>query len=107
MRELELPDLFRLSEIIDAMGIELDLNEFMNSQKKTKKGQDIQANVGGELFYKVIKSIHKCEGLVYKFMSSLTGDTVEEVKKYNMKRLKKFATDLVSDVGFLDFFTQD
>ena len=105
MRKLELSDVFKLSEIVDVMGIELDLNEVMNKAKK--KNGDVQANMGAEVAFLFIKKIHKAEKQVYKFIADLTGDKIEDVKKYSLKQLVKFFQDLFNDEDFTDFFTQE
>lgn len=104
MRKLELSDVFKLSEIIDAMGIDLDLNELMD-KSKNKKG-DTQANMGAEVAFMFIKKIHKAEKLVYKFIADLTGDDVQVVKKYSLKQLIDFFKELFNDDDFSTFFTQ-
>ncbi|MDN6291451.1 MAG: hypothetical protein L0J35_00075 [Tetragenococcus halophilus] len=105
IRKLELSDVFKLSEIIDVMGIDLDLNKLMDSAK-SKEG-NVQSNVGAEVAFLFIKKIHKAEKLVYKFIASLTGEKIEDVKKYGIKQMKAFFTELVNDEEFNDFFTQE
>jgi len=105
MRKLELSDVFKLSEIIDAMGIEIDLNDLMNKSKK-KEG-DMQANMGAEVAFMFIKKIHKAEKLVYKFIADLSGDDLQTVKKYKLKQLIEFFKELFNDEDFTDFFTQE
>ena len=104
MRKLELSDVFKLSEMIDVMGIDLDLNQLIK-KANTKEG-DMQSNVGSELAFMFIKKIYKAEKLVYKFIADLSGETLQDVKKYNIKQLITFFTDLFNDEDFTDFFTQ-
>jgi len=104
MRKLELSDVFKLSEMIDVMGIELDLNKMMD-KTKNKEG-DAQSKLGAEMALIFIKKMHKAEKLVYKFIADLTGETVQEVKKYSIKNITEFFTELTNDEGFTDFFTQ-
>jgi len=103
MRKLELQDVFRLSEIIDVMGIEIDLNDLMD---KVKKDGKVTERIGGQIALLLIKKMHKAEKQVYKFMADLSGDTVDEVKKYRPKQLVSFFTDLMTDEDFNDFFQQ-
>lgn len=104
MRKLELSDVFKLSEMIDVMGIDLDLNQLI--KKANVKEGDVQSNVGAELAFMFIKKIYKAEKLVYKFIADLSGETLQDVKKYNIKQLITFFTDLFNDEDFTDFFTQ-
>ncbi|GEM02496.1 hypothetical protein SAMN05421839_1065 [Halolactibacillus halophilus] len=105
MRKLELSDVFKLSEIIDAMGIELDLNKMLD-KAKSKEG-NVQANMGAELGFKLVKKIHKAEKLVYKFIADLTGDDMQKVKKYSLKQLIEFFQELFNDEDIVDFFIQE
>lgn len=105
MRNLEFSDVFKLSEIIDAMGIDLDLNELVTNVKQ-KEG-NIQANMGAEVAFMFIKKIHKAEKLVYKFIADMTGDSLEKVKKYSLKQLIDFFQELFNDDDLNDFFTQE
>lgn len=104
MRKLELSDVFKLSEIVDVMGVDLDLNELM-SKTKNKSG-DVKVNMGAEVAFMFVRKIYKAEKLVYKFIADLTGETVQEVKKYGMKQLIEFFEELFNDDDFGDFFTQ-
>lgn len=103
MRKLELQDVFKLSEIIDVMGIELDLKELMD---KVKKDGGITERVGGQIALLFIKKLHKAEKQTYKFIAELTGETVEEVKKYRPKKLIDLFVELLNDEDFADFFQQ-
>lgn len=104
MRKLMLSDVFKLSEIIDVMGIDLDFNELI--EMANDKDGDTQENIGGEIAFKLVKKLYKAEQLVYEFISDISGDTVKEVKKYKMKQLVEFFTGLFNDEEFSDFFTQ-
>ncbi len=103
MRKLELQDVFKLSEIIDVMGIELDLKDLMD---KVKKDGGVTERVGGQIALLFIKKLHKAEKQTYKFISDLTGETVEEVKKYRPKKLIDLFVELLNDEDFADFFQQ-
>lgn len=103
MRKLELQDIFKLSEIIDVMGIEMDLNDLMD---KVKKDGKVTERVGGQIALLFIKKLHKAEKQAYKFIADLSGDSVEDVKKYRPKQILSFFTELMTDEDFNDFFQQ-
>ncbi|GEQ32156.1 hypothetical protein B795N_00380 [Marinilactibacillus psychrotolerans] len=105
MRKLQMSDVFKLSEIIDVMGIDLNLNKIMDNAKN-KEG-DVQSNVGAEVAFLFVKKLYKAEKQVYKFIADLTGDSVADVKQYSIKQLVAFFKDLINDDEFTDFFTQD
>lgn len=104
MRKFELSDVFKLSEIIDVMGIDLDLNEIVDTAQN-KEG-DLVEDVGAEIIFKLLKNLHKADQLVYEFIADITGDTIKEVKRYKPKKIMNFFTELFSDEDFADFFTQ-
>lgn len=104
MRKLQLSDVFRLSEMIDTMGINLDLNKLMDTAKS--KDGDAQENVGAEIAFVFVKNLYKAENLAYEFISELTGDSLKEVKKYKLKQIKAFFKELLDDEEFTDFFQQ-
>jgi Mor family transcriptional regulator len=103
MRKLELQDVFKLSEIIDVMGIEIDLKDLMD---KVKKDGKVTERVGGQIALLFVKKLHKAEKQVYKFIADLTGETIEEVKKYRPKKLIDLFVELLNDEDFADFFQQ-
>lgn len=103
MRGLVLQDVFRLSEIIDEMGIELDLKELMD---KIKTEGGMTERVGGQIALMLVKKLHKSENKMYEFIADLSGDSVAEVKKYRPKKIINFFSELLNDEDFADFFQQ-
>ena len=101
MRGLQFGDVFRFSEIIDKMGIEVDLNNLVD---KFKGETNIQAKVGGQIGLLLVKKIHKAEREVYKFIAEIEEKTIDEIKKYGFKDLIGFFNELVSQEDFADFF---
>lgn len=102
MRGFELQDTFKLSEIIDVMDIQLDLNDLMD-KAKVNKGK-IQEKVGAQVALLFIKKLHKAEKQVIEFVSGITGESEEAVKKYKPKQILSFFTELFNNEDFQDFF---
>lgn len=102
MRGFELQDTFKLSEIIDVMDIQLDLNEMMD-KAKTGKGK-VQEKVGGQVALLFIKKFHKAEKQVIEFICGITGESEMVVRKYKPKQIISFFTDLFNHEDFQDFF---
>lgn len=102
MRGFELQDTFKLSEIIDVMDIQLDLNEMLDKAKV--KNDKIQEKVGGQVALLFIKKLHKADKQIIEFISNITGEEIEVVKKYKPKQIKDFFTDLFNNEDFKDFF---
>ena len=67
MRGLVLQDVFRLSEIIDEMGIELDLKELMD---KVKAEGGMTERIGGQIALMLMKKLHKSENKMYEFIAA-------------------------------------
>lgn len=104
MRKLTLEDAFTLSEILDKMEIQLDLNKMLDDARN--KGKDAQAYFGGQAMLMVIKSAHKAKKELCEWMASLSGKTVEEVKSMSIKEMKVFFKELFSTEDIGDFFEQ-
>lgn len=99
MRDFTLEDGFALSEILDKTGLNLDLNAFADSVKEGN-----QAFVGGQLVLTVIKKMHLAKTEIIKLMASMSGESVDDVKKWKINKIKAFFTDLFSQGGVADFF---
>lgn len=102
MRGFELQDTFKLSEIIDVMDIQLDLNELLDKAKV--KNDKVQEKIGAQVALLFIKKLYKADKQIVEFIASITGETEEEVKKYKPKQIKDFFTDLFNNEDFKVFF---
>ena len=102
MRGFELQDTFKLSEIIDVMDIQIDLNDLMD-RAKANKGK-VQEKVGAQVALLFIKKLHKAEKQVIEFISGITDETEEVVRKYKPKQILNFFTELFNNEDFQDFF---
>lgn len=103
-RGFELSDIFTMSEIIDKMGVELDLNTLLDKSKDLKDNKQSQAFVGGQIALLFIKKFHKAKDEIIEFISQLSGDPVEVVEKYKPKQIKEFFMELFGNEEFMDFF---
>lgn len=101
MRGFELQDTFKLSEIVDVMDIQLDLNNLLD---RAKDSDNAQAKVGGEIALLVLKRLYKADKQIVEFISSITEEPEEVVKKYKPKQIKEFFTALFNSEDFADFF---
>lgn len=103
MREFSFADSFVLSEILDKTGLQLDINSYADAAKA--KNKDSQAYLGGQLILSLLKKIHLAKNEVLKLASDMTGEDIEEVKNWNISKMKEFFKDLFSQAGFKDFFS--
>ncbi len=99
MKQFELDDTFLLSQIINDLDIELDLNDFMDQSKKKSAEY-----VGGQFFYLLIKRWHKGKKSIPEFIAVMSEISVEEAKKMKIPELKAFFIDLFKQEGIQDFF---
>jgi D-alanyl-D-alanine dipeptidase len=102
MRGFELQDTFKLSEILDVMDIQLDLNDLLDKAKAEK--EKVQEKVGAQVALLVIKKLHKADKQIIEFISNITGEDTEVIKKYKPKQIKDFFIDLFNNEDFKDFF---
>lgn len=104
MREFNIEDGFLVSEILDKTGIEADLNLLFDEAIKMSK--DKAAFLGGQIVLKLIKKIHLAKNEIFELISGMTGDHVEVVKKYSLKKTGEVLTEIFSQSGVADFFKQ-
>lgn len=102
MRDFTFDDGFALSEILDKMNINFDMNALVDAKKQ--KDVDAQSYVGGQLMLQVVKKLHLARPEIINFVSSMTGETKEDVRKYSIGKLKDFFVDLFKQNGLTDFF---
>lgn len=114
-KNLDLDDVFLMSEIIDKMGLEADV-EKITKQIKTSKlenkkdastlGKEVAVGLGIDLVTKIVRNLFKAKKEVKQLISNLTGLSSEEVSKLGLKQIKDFFTELVKHEGFDDFLSQ-
>jgi len=103
MRNFNLEDTFKLSAILDKMGIEFDLNKMMD-EANTKDKDAAAAFLGGKMALMIMKKIHLAKNEVIDLISGLTGDDAETVKNYGVKKIVEVFSAIFKQEGFADFF---
>ena len=101
MRELIFDDLFKLSEILDKMGIRADINKIFD---EAKEKPDAQAYFGGQVVMMMIAKIHTAKKEVYDFLADLTGKKTDEIKRLKIGEVKDLFTELFSKNDISGFF---
>ena len=101
IRELYFEDTFLLSEIIDKMDLQADLNKLFDDSKKQP---DPQAYVGGQLIMLIVKRLHKVQDEVTLFLANITEQSVEDMQKLKLSEIKNVLMDLFKDEEFQAFF---
>lgn len=99
MRDFTLEDGFTLSEILDKTGLNIDLNMFADAAKDGN-----QAYVGGQLVLTIVKKMYLAKAEIIKLIASMSDEPVDEVKKWNIEKIKAFFTELFGQGGIADFF---
>lgn len=113
LRDLEAEDLFMMTKIISAIGI----NEFKgcfqsDAVKKAALGEGGMSvkTIGFEVFFEaanvIIKNLHLCKEDLYIFLSSLSGIEVDQIRKMKAIKFIRMVKDLVKKEEFKDFFTE-
>jgi DNA phosphorothioation-dependent restriction protein DptG len=114
-KEFDLNDVFTISEIIDKMGLEADVDKITKTIQKSKLenkkdattlGKEIIVGIGIDMVTKLIRNLFKAQKEVKKLISSLTGLNEEEVSKMGIKQIKEFFTELFQSDGIEDFLSQ-
>ena len=113
LRNLQAKDVFIMSKIIGAIGIEefkyAFSADFINSITSDLNGdeKDITSAVGVEMFFEiagiVVNNLPKCERDVYTFISSLSGIPVKDVETLPMITFFQIIIDVVKKDEFKDF----
>ncbi len=113
LRNLQAKDVFLMSKIIGAIGIEefkyAFSADFINSITSDLNGdeKDVASAVGVEMFFEiagiVVNNLPKCEKDVYAFISSLSGIPAKEVETLPMNTFFQIIIDVVKKDEFKDF----
>ncbi|MBS4538218.1 hypothetical protein GOQ27_07070 [Clostridium sp. D2Q-11] len=120
IKEFDLEDVFLLSEIIEKMNLNVEIEKYMDSKKiidfienneeKEKQeeqlGKEMFLKMGLDLGVKFVKRMHKAKKEIKKLISDLTGKPMKEVSKMSLKEIKTFFMELVKTEGFEDFLSQ-
>jgi len=100
VRGLYFEDTFTLSEIIEKMNLQADLNYLFD---QAKKQSDAQSYLGGQMLLALGKNWHKAKDEIIKFVVDITGEPIEIVKKLKFKQLQDIFKALFKDEEMQDF----
>lgn len=103
MRKITFEDAFVLSEILDKMSIQADINSILDNAKG-KPIEESQMFIGGQIVLLMMKSAHKAKKELCEWIASLSGKTVEEVKGMGLKEMSDFLKEMMVQEGIGDFF---
>ena len=107
-RPLEASDVFVMSKIIGAIGV----NEFSaclggDFTEAIKGANDATAAVGAAVFLNIanviFNNLPKCENDIYQMLSNVSGMTVKEIKKLDFVTFTEMVIDFVQKEEFRDF----
>lgn len=101
MRKLNIDDAFTFSEIVDQLGIEVDLNKWADDFK----GKSPQY-IGGQVGLLLLKKLSKAKPAVMQFLASYAELSVEELSKKPLSYLKDMFIEMAKDESFDSFFPQ-
>lgn len=93
--------LFKLSAMVDKMGIDEELKLFT---KKGTKGLS-QEEVGQSFVFAMVKKLHRAEEETIAFIAAATGKTTEEISEMGIKELIEIFKGILKEEGVLDFLS--
>lgn len=110
LRKLEAADVFIMSKIIHAIGVEEFKKCFQPEVIKKMMEQDKAAEaVGFEIFFDIVGvitgNLPKCEKDIYKFLAGLAGMTEAQIKALPMNTFLEMIVDTVKKEEFGDFLS--
>lgn len=114
IKEFDLNDVFIISEIIDKMGLEADIDKITKTIKTAKLenkkdtaalGKEVAVGIGIDIVTKMIRNLYKAQNEVKKLIASLTGLSLEDVNRMGIKQIKEFFTELFKTDGIEDFLS--
>ncbi|WP_424765693.1 hypothetical protein [Paenibacillus sp. sgz302251] len=94
-------DMYLLSEIADKMDIVIPSH---SKEVKGKPVQKSQEEYGMEIITALGKKLYKAKDEINQLLSSLSGLSVEEIKKMPVGFTVKALTSIVKQEGVVDFF---
>lgn len=107
-RPLEASDVFVMSKIIGAIGV----NEFtacfdVDFFEAMKDGMDSTNAVGAVVFLNIasviFKNLPKCENDIYQMLSNVSGMPMKEIRKLDFVTFTEMVIDFVKKEEFRDF----
>jgi len=101
LRKLETDDMFLLSEIIDKMGLELDLDAL--SPKEGESATQVGFRALGPLIIQAVRKLHLAKEPVKQLIANLSDKSVEEIGKLPPGELMRAVQMIMSQEGVLDF----
>ena len=110
LRKLEAADVFIMSKIIHAIGVEEFKKCFQPEVIKKMMEQDKAAEaVGFEIFFDIVGvitgNLPKCEKDIYKLLAGLSGMTEAQIKALPMNTFLEMIVDTVKKEEFGDFLS--
>ena len=114
-KDFDLDDVFTISEIIDKMGLEADIEKITktiqtskleNKTDLTGLGKEVAVGIGVDLITKMLRNLFKARKEVKQLISSLTGMSEAEAGKMSLKQIKDFVVELFNNEGIGDFLAQ-
>lgn len=115
IKDFDLDDVFMISEIIDKMGLEADIDKITKTIKTSKLenkkdastlGKEVAVGLGIDIVTKMVRNLFKAKKEVKQLISSLTGLSNQEVSQMGLKQIKDFFIEMAQHEGFADFLSQ-
>lgn len=97
MRDFTFKDGFLLSEILDKMDFQMDLNQYADEKVN-------QEYIGGQMLLLFFRKMHLAEKEIMKLIANMTDEPITDVEKWDVSQIKEFFNELFQQDGLKDFF---
>jgi|GEM_PF-1990403 len=94
--------LFKLSAMVDKMGLDEELKLLLGKDKKKMSNQDL----GQTIIMAIVKKMHRAEKETIELLASVTGKTKKEIEDLPIKDLIELFNSILSEDGVLDFLSK-
>ena len=103
LRKLQTDDMFLLSEIVDKMGLELDVEALRPKEGET--ATEVGFRALAPLIMQAIRKLHLARDEVKQLIANLSGKTPEEIGHLPPGALVQAVRQIMAEEGVLDFLS--
>lgn len=100
IRKLKGKDVFKLSRILNKMGLEFNMTSVDKDGNTVQKSQ---TEFGMSIVMGFAENIYKAEKEVYEFVAEVTGKKVKEVEDFGIEELFEVIETIFKDEEFVGF----
>lgn len=100
---LKTKDLFTLSEIVDKMGLDGDIQTILAA----RKNKDVTENeIGEKLIFAIIKKLHMAKKEITQLLANVSDKSIKDIEDLPVKETIALIKELLTEEGVLSFLSQ-